>query len=294
MKWAIIGTWEMAKEGIEEGASLLNNGEVAGSAIEEAIKMVEDNPNYTSVGYGGLPNEQGVVELDAAYMDGDTLDIGSVAGIRDFKNPISIAKKLSKERFNCFLVGLGAEEYAQKYSFERVNMLTEKAKAQFEKRVKETFEKGLSPYDGHDTVGVIALDMNKTMAVGTSTSGLFMKKRGRIGDSPIPGAGFYVNSEIGGAAATGLGEDLMKGSISYEIVRLMEEGFHPQEAADKAVLDLHNSLIKKRGKSGDLSVICLNNKGEFGASSNIDDFYFVVATEEHESKVYKCKNIKSK
>src|SRR5699024_9993976 len=104
MKWAIIGTWEMAEEGVTEGANLLKNNGKSSVVIEKAIKIVEDNPDYTSVGYGGLPNEQGVVELDAAYMDGATLNVGAVAGIRDFKNPISVAKELSKERFNCFLV----------------------------------------------------------------------------------------------------------------------------------------------------------------------------------------------
>lgn len=290
MKWAIIGTWEMAKEGIIEGANLLKNKEKSGEAIEKAIKMVEDNPDYTSVGYGGLPNEQGIVELDAAYMDGETLNIGAVAGIRDFKNPISVAKRLSEERFNCFLVGAGADEYAQKNGFERINMLTERAKREYEKRVKEIAETGLSPYDGHDTVGMVVLDMDNNMTTATSTSGLFMKKRGRIGDSPVSGSGFYVDNEVGGATATGLGEDLMKGCISYEIVRLMKEGYHPQEAADKAVLDLHNELIKRRGKSGDLSVVCLNNKGEFGAATNIDGFSFVVATDSQEPTVYMCKN----
>lgn len=294
MEWAMIATWRMAIEGITEASKLLENRESAGNAIEKAIKMVEDYPYYKSVGYGGLPNENGIVELDAGYMDGDTLSIGAVAGIRDFGNPISIAKKLSEERFNCFLVGIGAEEYAQKNGFERKNMLTDRAKQHYEKRIKETIEKGLSPYDGHDTVGMIALDRNKTMVAGTSTSGLFMKKRGRAGDSPVCGSGFYVDSEIGGATATGLGEDLMKGCISYEIVRLMKEGYHPQDAADKAVLDLNNVLAKRRGRSGDLSVVCLNNKGEFGVATNIDGFSFSLVTENQEPTVYVCKNTDGK
>src|SRR5690606_10503834 len=131
-------------------------------------------------------------------------------------------------------------------------------------RLKETIEKGLSPYDGHDTVGMVALDSRNSMAAGTSTSGLFMKKRGRVGDSPLSGSGFYVDSEIGGATATGLGEDIMKGCVSYEIVRLMKEGYTPQGAADKAVAELNDLLIKKRKKAGDISVVCINNKGEFG------------------------------
>ena len=193
MKYAMIATWRMAVEGITSSKEVLEKGGTAGDAIENAIKMVEDYPFYKSVGYGGLPNEDCEVELDAAYMDGDTLDIGAVAGIKDYKNPISIARKLSKERFNCFLVGAGAEAYAHKEGFERVNMLTDRAKMHYQKRRKETIEKGLSPYDGHDTVGMIALDSEKKMVAGTSTSGLFMKKRGRVGDSPLSGSGFYVD-----------------------------------------------------------------------------------------------------
>ena len=294
MKYAMIATWRMAVEGITSSKQILEKGGTAGDAIENAIKMVEDYPFYKSVGYGGLPNEDCEVELDAAYMDGDTLDIGAVAGIKDYKNPISIARKLSKERFNCFLVGAGAEAYAHKEGFERVNMLTDRAKMHYQKRRKETIEKGLSPYDGHDTVGMIALDSEKKMVAGTSTSGLFMKKRGRVGDSPLSGSGFYVDSEVGGASATGLGEDLMKGCISYEIVRLMKEGYHPQEAADKAVEDLNAELKRRRGKAGDLSVVCLNNKGEFGVATNIDGFSFSVMTEDMEPTVYVCKNVDGK
>lgn len=292
MKWAIIATWRMAIEGITEAADDLKNGVCAGDAIEKAIKMVEDFPYYKSVGYGGLPNENCDVELDAAYMDGDTLSIGAIGGITDFKNPISIAKKLSEERFNCFLVGRGADEYAQKEGFERVNMLTDRAKRYYEKRKRETVDKGLSPYDGHDTIGMISVDKEGKMVAGTSTSGLFMKKKGRVGDSPVSGSGFYVDSEVGGASATGLGEDLMKGCISYEIVRLMKEGLHPQEAADKAVSELDKKLIKRRGKSGDISIVALNNKGEWGVATNIEGFSFSVVSEDETPIVYLCNKMK--
>ncbi len=294
MKWGIIATWRMALEGITEVSRDLEKGLSAADAIEKAIMAVEDYPFYKSVGYGGLPNENCEVELDSAFMDGDTLSFGAIGGIRDFKNPISVAKKLSEERFNSFLVGIGAEEYAHKNGFERKNMLTDKAIKYYNDRVKETLEKGLSPYEGHDTVGMISLDIKGKMCVGTSTSGLFMKKRGRIGDSPVAGSGFYVDSEIGGATATGLGEDLMKGCISYEIVRLMAEGCHPQEAADRAVEKLNQKLIKRRGKAGDISVVCMNNKGEWGAATNIDSFNFVVAGKDQKPAVYLAKNVDGK
>ena len=150
-------------------------------------------------------------------------------------------------------------------------------------------EQELKPYAGHDTVGMVCLDTTGKMVSATSTSGLFMKKQSRVGDSPIIGSGFYVDSKVGGASATGLGEDLMKGCISYEIVRLMKSGMHPQEACEKAVHDLDQELKERRGQAGDLSLIAMNNKGEWGVATNIDGFSFVVATEKEAPVVYLAK-----
>ncbi len=293
--WGMIATWRMAVEGITDGAKLLKEGKEAGDAIELAISQIEDFPYYKSVGYGGLPNEEMEVELDAAYMDGDTLDIGCVAAIRDFKNPISIARRLSREKVNSMLVGEGAEKFAHKEGFERKNMLSDRAKIHYYNKVKElrTIE-DIVPYDGHDTVGMVCLDKNGKMVVGTSTSGLFMKKKGRVGDSPISGSGFYVDSEIGGASATGLGEDLMKGCISYEIVRLMGEGLSAQDACDIAVSKLDEKLKKRRDKAGDISLIAMNKNGEWGVATNIEGFSFCVVTENQEPTVYLTKNVNGK
>ncbi|WP_300279181.1 N(4)-(beta-N-acetylglucosaminyl)-L-asparaginase [Peptacetobacter sp.] len=292
--WGIIATWRMAVEGITEADKMLKNGADSGDAIEVAIKEVENFPYYKSVGYGGLPNEEMEVELDAAYMDGDTLDIGAVAAIKDYANPISIARRLSHEKVNCMLVGEGAEKFAHKEGFERKNMLTDRAKIHYKNRVKEVQQQEIKPYSGHDTVGMVCLDTHGKMTAATSTSGLFMKKKGRVGDSPISGSGFYVDSKIGGASATGLGEDLMKGCISYEIVRLMKEGKHPQEACEIAVNNLDEELKARRGKAGDLSLIAMNNKGEWGVATNIEGFSFAVATENEEPIVYLTKNVNGK
>lgn len=283
--WGMIATWRMAVEGITKGSEMLKNHGNAGDAIETAIREVEDFPYYKSVGYGGLPNEEMEVELDAAFMDGDTLDIGAVAAIRDFANPVSIARRLSHEKVNSLLVAEGAEKFAHKEGFERKNMLTDRAKAHYRKRVKEMTQT-LKPYSGHDTVGMVCLDEQGKMTAATSTSGLFMKKKGRVGDSPIAGSGFYADSKIGGASATGLGEDLMKGCVSYEIVRLMGEGLHPQEACEQAVNRLDRELRERRGEAGDLSLIAMNNQGQWGVATNIEGFSFAVATENQEPTVY--------
>ena len=284
-EWGMIATWRMAGDAIKLGAEILNEKGKCQDAVEKAIMQVEDYPFYKSVGYGGLPNEDCEVELDAAFMDGKTLSIGAVAGIRDYKNPVSIARKLSEDKFNIFLVGAGAEAYAHKNGFVRQNMLTERAKKTWEKRKKEIYEKNLSPYDGHDTVCMIALDIESDMAAATSTSGLFMKKRGRVGDSPVSGSGFYVNNDIGGAAATGLGEDIMKGCLSYEVVQRMKKGEHPQEAAQGAVMDFTEELKKRRGHAGAISIIALNNKGEWGIGTNVE-FTFAAATSDEKPQVY--------
>lgn len=285
MSWGTIATWRMADDGVRAAAKLLKENGRAGDAVENTIKSVEDYPYYKSVGYGGLPNAEGVLEMDAAYMDGDSFKIGAVAGIVDIKNPISVARKLSEEKFNSFRVGDGATRYAMLEGFERVNMLTERARTIWQKRVDEIARTNLSPYDGHDTVGVVSLDQHGSMCAGTSSSGLFMKRPGRVGDSPLSGSGFYVDSEIGGAAATGLGEDLMKGILSYEIVRKMGEGKSPQEACDEAVYSFHHKLTKRYGKAGAFSLIAMNNQGEWGVATNVE-FTFSVASNSEESQIF--------
>lgn len=292
--YGMIATWRMAVEGVTKGREILKNKGCSGDAIESAIIEVENCEFYKSVGYGGLPNDEMEVELDAAYMDGTTFDIGAVGAIKDFANPIRIARHLSKEKVNNLLVAEGAEKFAHKEGFERKNMLTERAKIHYYNRLKEIKEQDIKPYSGHDTVGMVCLDENGDMTAATSTSGLFMKKKGRIGDSPICGSGFYVDSKVGGASATGLGEDLMKGCISYEIVRLMKEGHSPQESCEIAVNNLDAELKERRGIAGDLSLIAMNNMGEWGVATNVEGFSFTVTTESQEPIVYITKKVNEK
>ena len=292
--YAIIGTRRMSLEGIENCIKELESNGKAADAVEKSIKDVENFPYFKSVGYGGLPNEDMEVELDAAFMDGTNFDFGAVASVKNIKNPIAVARDLSKFEANNFLVGNGAEKYADKNGFERINMLTDRAKIHYKNRLYEenklSKQRDLKPYIGHDTVGVCALDKNGNLASGTSTSGLFMKKAGRVGDSPVIGSGLYADSEVGAASATGLGEDLMKGCISYEIVRLMKNGLSAQDACDEAVNNLDKILKKKRSKSGDLSVVAIDKNGNFGVATNIDGFSFVYANENKPAKVYKKDN----
>ncbi|KJY55435.1 Glycosylasparaginase, Threonine peptidase, MEROPS family T02 [Lactobacillus kullabergensis] len=283
-KWAVISTWSMSYDGLLKASSMLQNGESAGDAVENLIKKVESYPLYKSVGYGGLPNEDGVVQMDAAFMNGDTLAQGSVAAIENVKHAVSVARKLSLNKTNSFLVGEGATKFAMQNGFEMTNMLTERAKKIWQNKVKEQFKTGLHPYDGHDTVGALTLDQNNSMAAATSTSGLFMKKDGRIGDSPLSGSGFYADSHIGAATATGLGEDIMKGCLSYEIVRRMAKGQSPQDACDTALYPFCEDLKQRYGQVGEISLIALNRKGEWGVATNVE-FPFCVANEKQKAQI---------
>ncbi|MFD1465098.1 N(4)-(beta-N-acetylglucosaminyl)-L-asparaginase [Lapidilactobacillus mulanensis] len=285
MTYAMIGTWQMALDGVAQGLQKLATGDTSGNAVEVAVQAVENEPHFKSVGFGGLPNAEGEVETDAAFMDGDTLAIGAVAGLKGFANPISIARRLSDERFNNFLVGAGASQFAAEQGFTTKNMLTAESKQVWEERVAEVKAKNLSPYAGHDTVGMIALDDQRQMTVGTSTSGLFMKHPGRTGDSPLPGAGYYADSHIGAAAATGLGEDLMKQPLSYEIVRLMGTGLSPQAACDQVVYPFIKELRARFGKAGEFSYVAMNNAGQWGIATNVE-FTFAVGDDQHQPQVY--------
>ena len=285
MTWATISTWRMSFDGLQKASDLLENRQSAASAVEKLINAVEDNPAYQSVGYGGLPNEDGIVQMDAGFMDGDSLAQGSVAAIENVKHAVSVARQLSQNKTSSFLVGAGATKYAQRNGFEFVNMLTPKAKAAWQSRKEEQIQQELKPYDGHDTVGAITLDQNGSLCAATSTSGLFMKKDGRIGDSPLSGSGFYADSQVGAATATGLGEDIMKGCLSYEIVRKMAEGKDPQTACDEALFPFVASLKKRYGSAGAISLIALNKKGEWGVATNVQ-FAFCVASEQEKPKVY--------
>lgn len=283
MKYAVLATWKMALEGTRKTASLLQEGEHSGRAIVEGIAMVEDEPSFHSVGYGGRPNAEGRVFLDGGYMDGDTLHFGAVGAIENFRSAVRIAFSLQEGDANNFLAGEGAERYAEAAGFEKRDNVTEEALAIYLKekdRLKE-----LSAYDGHDTVCFLALDQNGTVCAATSTSGLFMKQPGRIGDTPLPGVGYYADSKVGAAAATGMGEEIMKGALSYEAVRLMKEGMSAQEAAEKAVGDLDRELKERNGHANPMSLIVLAKDGSCGIGTNVS-FTWCYASDSEEAAVH--------
>lgn len=278
IKGRMAATWNMSYEGVREANQKLETGADIHEAVLHAVKSVEDNPEYVSVGYGGLPNMDGEVELDAAYMNGDTLGVGGIIAVQNIKNPIEVAYDLSRYKRNCLLAGNGAMRYAHTKGFAFHNMLTEKAQNRYEaeKSLHVDMEL-LEAYGGHDTVCVLGKDpVSETMVCGVSTSGLFLKRPGRVGDSPVIGSGFYADSEIGSAAATGVGEDIMKGCLSFAIVERIRMGLDVQ-AACETVLEEHLNRMERRGnKAGSISVIAMTKNYEIGAATNKKAFPFVV------------------
>lgn len=290
MKYAMIGTWKMSLAGVSQAAQLLCKGAEAKRAIEHAIRAVEDEPRYSSVGYGGLPGRDGRVTLDAAYMDGSTLRFGGVMGVENLKNPISAAILLSNRKRSCLLAAEGAAAFAREHGLAFRDMRTETSLNRYKEALNEPLppEEGetYEAYRGHDTVCVLALDASGRMGVGTSTSGLFMKEPGRIGDTPIIGSGFYCDARYGGAAATGLGEDIMRGCLSFDAGALMRRGASAQEACQQA-LRAHQAHTAELGyQDGGMSLIAMDKDGGFGAATTIGTFPFSLAQEGEEAAIY--------
>lgn len=290
MTWSIIATWKFSIEGIKAAGELIAGGGKSLDAVEQAARYVEDDPSVDSVGYGGIPNLEGEVELDAAIMNGEDLSIGAVMGVKGYKNPISIARKVLTDTPHNILIGQGAEDFAARNGFEKTILLTDESIKKWIERKRE-LTTGNKEIIGHDTVGIVALDTFGNMASGTSTSGTGMKYRGRVGDSPLVGSGFYVDNYIGGAAATGVGEDIMKGCTCFYAVQLMGEGCSPQEAAELAIKKLHNRLLEKNGKVGNIAVVCADNKGNFGGASNHEGFEYAAASDKTLPAIYAVKPV---
>lgn len=273
--YQIIGTWKMSFLGIETAAAGLASGGTAGDAVEQAIVQVEDDPAFMSVGYGGLPDRDGHVKTDAAYMDGNALRAGAVMSVESVANPIRLARKLCGRKTNWLLAGRGAEQTAISFGLPMKDMRTEASMRKWQAKQAKAPEQ-LTAYTGHDTVCVLALDHDGGMVAGTSTSGLFLKEPGRVGDTPIIGSGFYCDARYGAAAATGLGEDIMRGCLSYEIVSLMRRGASPLEACQEALEFLTARKIEMGEDAGAISLIALNPAGETGAATTLEIFPYTV------------------
>ena len=284
IKPLVIATWR-TDLAVETAAAVLEKGGSALDAVEQGCRIEEANEKNQTVGLGGLPDRDGNVTLDACIMD-DKGNYGSVLGVKNIKHVISVARKVMEETPHVMLVGDGAELFAVTQGFERENLLTEQSKKAWEKWKEKSEYKPIINIENHDTIGMLALDKEGNISGACTTSGLAYKMAGRVGDSPIIGGGLFVDNEIGGAAATGLGEEVLKTVGSFLIVELMRQGKTPQAACEEAI----GRIVNKPGKNyKDFQVgyIAVNKQGETGAYSIHEWFSYNVYKDK------KNQNIKS-
>ena len=257
----VISTWEHGIAANNAAMKILVNGGRAIDAVESGVKVSEADPEIMSVGFGGLPDREGKVTLDACIMD-ETGNCGAVSFLQHIKHPISVARKIMDETPHVMLSGKGALQFALEKGFTKENLLTSKAKKKWQDWLKKSEYKPIINVENHDTIGLLALDEKGNISGACTTSGLSWNMHGRVGDSPIIGAGMYVDNEVGGCCATGLGEAVMKTLGSFLIVELMRQGATPQEACEEAIARI---VKNQKYKNMQIGYIAINKKGEHGS-----------------------------
>src|SRR6516165_5325046 len=243
-EYIVIATWPFGQTAVKVAAGLLQQGKPALDAVIAGAQAVEDDPKVHSVGYGGLPNAIGTVQLDACVMDGRTLACGGVAGLENVRHPAAVARRVMEKTPHVLLVGEGARWFAMQQGFPLETLLTPESVAAWYKRRPKPAPAGGAK--NHDTVTVLALDQKGNLGGVCTTSGLAHKLPGRVGDSPLIGAGLYVDNMGGAAGATGVGEEIIRIGGSLLIVEAMRAGKSPQEACESAVRKV-NALAVRRG-----------------------------------------------
>lgn len=262
----VISTWNFGLKANEAAWTVLKEKGRALDAVEKGVRVTEADPDERSVGYGGRPDRDGKVTLDACIMD-ENANIGSVAALEHIKHPISVARAVMEQTPHVLLVGQGALDFALSQGFKKENLLTEKSEQEWKEWLKTSTYKPVANIENHDTIGMLALDEAGNLSGACTTSGMAYKMHGRVGDSPIIGAGLFIDNEIGGATSTGDGEEVIRTVGSHLVVELMRQGKTPQQACEEAVRRIV-SLAKNRKK--DLSnmqvgFLALNKRGETGA-----------------------------
>lgn len=284
-KPVVVSTWNNTRANAAAWEILNNNGWSL-DAVEQGARIPEANPKDTSVGYGGLPDRDGLVTLDASIMD-DKSNCGSVAFVQGFMHPVSIARMVMEKTPHVMLVGKGAEQFALANGFRKEKLLTKESEKAYKEWLKKSEYKPYHDPGQHDTIGILALDQSDRLAGACTTSGMAFKMHGRVGDSPIIGAGLYVDGEVGAATASGVGEEMIRIAGSHTIVELMRHGRSPQEACEEAV----KRLIEKRGeaKAKELNVafLALDKNGNIGAYSTTNTFEYTITTPDQQHVVVK-------
>ena len=269
----VISTWPNVGANTAAWSVLSKNGSAL-DAVEQGARIPEADASDTSVGYGGLPDRDGKVTLDACIMD-DKSNCGSVAFVQGFMHPISIARLVMEKTEHVMLVGEGAERFALDNGFKKENLLTPEA----EKEWKAWLAKNSYKPRTHDTIGILALDASGKLGGACTTSGRAFKMHGRVGDSPIIGAGLFVDGEVGAATATGVGEEMIRIAGSHTIVELMRHGRTPQQACEEAIARVIRKNGEARAKELSVAFLALGRDGQIGAYSTVDEFEYTISSQ---------------
>ncbi len=301
----VISTWDFGVAANAAAWKVLNANGKALDAVEQGVWVPEADEFNQSVGYGGLPDRDGKVTLDACIMD-ELGNCGAVLALEHIIHPISVARKVMEKTPHVMLAGDGALQFALEQGFKKENLLTpasEKAWKQWLKEAKyqpvmnienKLYDKAApnklpgNKYN-HDTIGMIAMDAKGNLSGACTTSGMAYKLHGRIGDSPIIGAGLYIDNEIGGATSTGVGEEVVRNVGSFLVVELMRQGYSPEDACKEAVM----RIIKKKpetAKNIQVGFLAMNKKGEYGAYAIQQGFTYAVCDSQKQDLVIKGKS----
>ncbi|WP_237390465.1 isoaspartyl peptidase/L-asparaginase family protein [Fulvivirga sediminis] len=272
-KPVVISTWNHGMAANAAAWKLLKDGGSALDAVEAGVRVPESDPEVRTVGLGGYPDREGKVTLDACIMDQNS-NCGSVAFLEEIVNPISVARKVMEDTPHVMLVGEGALQFAVEKGFERTNLLTEASKKDYENWLKESKYQPVINIENHDTIGMLALDEKGDISGACTTSGASYKMHGRVGDSPIIGAGLFVDNEVGGACATGLGEAIIRVSGSAMVVEVMRQGATPQEACKIIVERIYNKL--KDVENLQVGFLALDKKGNYGGYAIHKGFNYAI------------------
>ncbi len=279
IKPIVISTWRHGMEANHGAWKVLKEGGNALDAVEKGVMVTESDADNRSVGLGGLPDRDGIVTLDACIMNHEQ-DCGAVGCITDIEHPISVARKVMEDTPHVMLVGKGAYDFAREKGFPHKNLLTPEAEADWKKwKESESQKKPEINHENHDTIGMLAMDANGNLSGSCTTSGWAFKLHGRLGDSPLIGAGLFVDNEVGAACATGLGEAVIRIAGSSTVVELMRNGKSPQEACEEAVRRI---IAKHKNLEGlQVGFLAMNKKGEVGAYSVYEGFDYAKTTKDN-------------
>lgn len=280
-EYVAIATWPFGMTAVKTAAELLQQGKPALDAAIAGGQAVEDDPKVRSVGYGGIPNAVGTVQLDACIMDGETLACGAVAGVENIRHVTALARRVMEKTPHILLVGDGAQQFALQQGFPLQTLLTPESLLEWEKTRpgrKGQERGGSGEEEGHDTVTVLVRDSKGSLGGVCTTSGLPHKMPGRVGDSPLIGHGLYVDNTAGAAGGTGVGEEIIRIGGGLRIVEAMRAGRNPQEACELAVKKVNEVAARRGVHPARVAFLALDPKGQVGAAcTQQTNFQYAVA-----------------